>query len=169
MARRDQLVSQTMARLLGGVRGGGGDGTRASLAPFRRLGASLSAGAICLRQPTLLCLIIFMSTNSGFIRPLFSHLEENTPHPPPPPPLLCGGSLLFFFLSKCHSDCHSCSKEMRPVMRLAERFNASVSLSSLALTSSFSLAHQKLIPVSARNIRALFSGSSLRSVALNSA
>lgn len=72
------------------------------------------------------------------------------------------------FFSKCHSDCQSCSKEMRLVMRLAEGFNASVSLSSLALTSSFSLAHQKLIPVSACNIRP-FSGSSLRSVALNSA
>lgn len=132
--------------------------------------ASLSAGAICLWQPILLCLIIFMSTDSGSVRPLFSHLEENTS----PPLLLFGGSppspcpLPPRPPSKCHSDCHSCSKEMRPVMRLAERFKASVSLSSLALTSSFSLAHQKLIPVSARDIRPL-SGSSLRSVALNSA
>lgn len=49
--------------------------------------------------------------------------------------------------SKCHSDCHSCSKEMSPVMRLAERFNAFVSLSSLSSDLKFSLAHQKLIPV----------------------
>lgn len=98
---------------------------------------------------------------------IFPHLQKNT-LTSPALDSSTPSRRLFFFLSKCHSDCHSCSKEMRLVMRLAEGFNASVSLSSLALTSSFSLAHQKLIPVSACNIRP-FSGSPLRSVALNSA
>lgn len=73
----------------------GGTGPERRSPSFQRLGASLGAGAICLRQPTLLCLIIFMSTNSGFIRPLFPHLEENTP-PLRRPPLSSFAEAPFF-------------------------------------------------------------------------